>query len=58
MFILRWLKKLYHAMSRDPIEAYLAEAQDLRDLEYRMIQVQRGTASFQRHVGLYSFYRF
>jgi len=54
-----FLKNLWNYISvrSDPVEAYLAEATDICDLERRMGEVERGRAPFQRNVYLSTMYR-
>lgn len=45
------------ATRSDPVEAYLAEANDICDFERRMGEVERGNAPFQQNLSLSAMYR-
>jgi hypothetical protein len=48
MSFFKWIAEKYRIWNRSPVEAYLADAPDHAVLEYRLGQIERGQAPFQR----------
>ena len=48
MSILNWLLEKYKLWNMSPVEAYLADSPDHVVLEYRLGQIERGQAPFQK----------